>query len=128
MQSGEVTLTMVAAVDDPPLQTVEYQRDLDQFAKALRVQGVDFSWSLAVREAVGAEAIPFLGTFGIKVASVMGPIVATGVGAWLHARYGREVRVKIGGIEVEAQTVEEIDELLNRAKDFAERNQPKLIK
>ena len=46
--------------------------------------------------------------------------------AWLEARYGRKVRFKDADIEVEAQTMAEVDKLLARAQ---QRNQqPKVPK
>jgi hypothetical protein len=56
----------------------------------------------------------------------------TALGAWLGARSGRRVRVKIGDIEAEAHTREEVETLLARAQEIqqqiAQRNQqPKVI-
>jgi len=38
--------------------------------------------------------------------------------AWVTARYGRKVRLKIGNVEAEGRSVAEIDTLLQRAVDF----------
>jgi len=43
-----------------------------------------------------------------------------------NARYGRKVRLKIGEIEAEAQTREEVEKLLARAQEIQQRNQPPL--
>ncbi|MFL9936924.1 hypothetical protein P0D88_50130 [Paraburkholderia sp. RL18-103-BIB-C] len=40
------------------------------------------------------------------------------MGAWITARYGRKVRLKIGDVEVEARSIEEVDQLLQRARAF----------
>lgn len=63
----------------------------------------------------------------LKAAATLTVPLATAVGAWLHARYGRKVRIKIGDIEVEAQTGKEVEQLLERAQDFKSRNEPKVI-
>jgi hypothetical protein len=53
---------------------------------------------------------------------VLGPavIAATAAicGAWVQARYGRKVRLKIGDVEAEGRSVEEIETLLKQASDF----------
>jgi hypothetical protein len=63
----------------------------------------------------------------VKFAATLGPMLGTAVGAWLHAKYGRKVRLKIGDIEAEAQTMQEVETLLNKAQEIQRRNQPQLI-
>ena len=48
-------------------------------------------------------------------------------GAWLHAGYGRKVRLKLGDIEAEGQTIDDVNALLRRAVEVQQANQPKLI-
>ena len=38
--------------------------------------------------------------------------------AWLGGRYGRKVRVKVGEVEVEANTVADIKDLLSRVEQM----------
>jgi len=59
----------------------------------------------------------------------IGPALCAEVGAWLHARYGRKVRLKISEkeIEVDAQTIGQVEELLRLAEEFRERTLPKVI-
>jgi hypothetical protein len=46
----------------------------------------------------------------------------------LASRSGRrKVRLKIGDIEAEAQTVKEVEKLLARAQEMQRSNQPKVI-
>jgi hypothetical protein len=56
------------------------------------------------------------------------PALCTAVGAWLGSRNGRKVRIKVGDIEAEAQTREDVEKLLERARgiqqEIQERNQP----
>jgi hypothetical protein len=54
-------------------------------------------------------------------------LIGTFVGAWLHARYGRRVRLKVGELEAEAQTVKEVERLLALARDIQQRDQAKII-
>jgi hypothetical protein len=60
------------------------------------------------------------------LASIVVPIAGF-VGALLHARYGRKVRLKIGDIEAEAQTEEQIGKLLKQAEEFQKRNESKIM-
>jgi hypothetical protein len=73
-----------------------------------------------------------LGAFGLPLAIAAVPAFCTALGAWLGSRNGRKVRLKIGDIEAEAQTREDVEALLARAQEIqqqiAQRNQqPKLI-
>jgi len=51
----------------------------------------------------------------------------TAVFAWLRARYGRKVRLKVGEIEIEAQTAEQVKTLLNHVEEVHQRNQRRTI-
>ncbi|MGH9345479.1 MAG: hypothetical protein ACRD19_17160 [Terriglobia bacterium] len=55
----------------------------------------------------------------ITLVSVLTAPISGLTGAWLHAKYGRKMRLKVGEIEVEAQTYKEIKELLAMAQDFS---------
>ena len=48
-------------------------------------------------------------------------LVGVIVGAWLHAKYVRKVRLKVGDIEAEAQTVKQVRNLLALADEFQRR-------
>ena len=55
-----------------------------------------------------------VGEFIITLAPGLGPGLGTELGAWLQARHGRKVRVKLDEIEIEAQTPEQVETLLAR--------------
>jgi hypothetical protein len=42
---------------------------------------------------------------------------------WLKRRNGRKARLKIGNIEAEAQTVEEVERLIKQAEEFQKSKQ-----
>jgi uncharacterized membrane protein len=57
------------------------------------------------------------GGFGLAAATL--PLITGFLGAWLKGRYGRKVRLKIGKhgeIDAEAQTVEQVKELVKTAR------------
>lgn len=53
------------------------------------------------------------------------PVLGGLIGAWLQAKYGRKVRLKMAEIEAEDQTVERVEEFFRRAEEFAKKNQSK---
>jgi hypothetical protein len=128
MDAPDLKLTLVLAKNDPPIQSVATQKELLQFWQAMLRQGVriEYEWPPFFG---GARAIPppMLGDFFVKLAPTVGPIVGTALGAWLHAHYGRRVRLKFGDVEAEAQNVEELEKLLACAQELQQHNQPKII-
>jgi hypothetical protein len=63
----------------------------------------------------------------IAMAKVAGPPLFTVLGIWLQSRYGRKVRLKVGDIEAEARTIQEVEQLIARAQDIQQRNQPRKV-
>jgi hypothetical protein len=120
------------APEDRPFRTPEYQADLRRFEQTVKYPGLRVSPRIELIEAaVGDAPAIYQGVFKI-VADTWKTFGQAGVGAalgaWLTARYGRKVRVKIGDIEVEAQSPKQVEELLARAQKFAEKNQAKVIR
>ena len=103
-ESEKIDLELIAANTDPPLRSSEYQAELMNIASALRATNAKVSFRMFMQEAIDAPSF-LLGGFTIEnvksVALVLGPIV----GAWLQARYGRKVRLKIGDIEQKRVTL-----------------------
>lgn len=119
-ETERLVLSLIASDADPPVRSREYQRELEQFHDALSGHGVEVSSLVHLEESVNPETL-YLGTFTIELVKTLVPlagVIGAAVGAWLHARMGRKVRLKIGEIEAEAQTIEEVQELLNRARKF----------
>ena len=99
----------------------------------------------AVGSVMGSSFIVTLGPLGIltaiigggagaAVATVAGKIVLkslptlqSALETWLKAKYGRKVRLKVGELEAEAQTIEEVERLLARAQKIQQQNQPPKI-
>src|SRR5262245_1328204 len=74
-----------------------YQQELRELEQSLEASGVDIIWprGASVQGVLSNE-------FAVKLVTMVGPALGAAVGAWLHARYGRKVRLKIG--DIEAQT------------------------
>lgn len=130
MDTPELDLTFIPAPDDPPLKSSAYQSELQRFEQDLNSNGLEVSYTMEVRESWTPEPIlaPYLGDFAIKLINspIVGVLVGA-VGAWLHARAGRKVRLKIGEIEAEAQTMEQVERLLARGFEIQQGSQRKVI-
>ena len=134
MVAERIEIQLIPAPDDAAPNSAEYQAELDGFYKILRSRGVVPQRVLETLEAaVGpGETAMWLGQFVIvaktatPIVAIIGPALGTVIGVWLHNRYGRKVRMKIGDIEVEAQTMDEVRELLHIIEEH-QRNHNKLI-
>jgi hypothetical protein len=73
-------------------------------------------------------SLAYLGQFAFDHADKAIPLLVGLWKTWLMNRRGRKVRLKVGDIEVEAHTPEEIEKLLVLAQETQQRNQqPKVI-
>lgn len=65
----------------------------------------------------GTVPLPYLGEF---ITKVLQPSAVTGlaglIGAWMQVRRGRKVRVRVGNMEVDASTADEVESLLEKAR------------
>lgn len=110
----KLQLYMIPAKTDPLESSKEYQDSLQQVADALTRNAMQPSFICDLQESAGAPTESVVLGFTIELAKALGPL-ATIVAAWLAGRYGRKVRLKIGEIEAEAGTVEEVERLIARA-------------
>jgi hypothetical protein len=119
-EAGEFSIELERAADDPPENDPTFQNELSTFGAALSAASVPYSQTAIAFDSVDAHGYP-LPEF-IVALKVLGPpaiaALAAAAGAWVQARYGRKVRLKIGEIEAEARTVAEVEELLKRAAKF----------
>lgn len=85
--------------------------DAEDFRTLLKEQDIKYSERAFIRDSGEYGGVTLLGEFTI-MAKVLGPAVIGAVSAWFAARQGRKLRVKIGDIEAEAGSIEEVEELL----------------
>jgi putative transcriptional regulator len=119
----ELYFVLVRAPDDQALSSREYQEELWKFDRSLRSQGVEVSPRRYAYDSIGGGG-GLSGEFGV-IAPALGPAVCaalgTALGAFLSGRHRRKVRLQIGQdrkFEAEAQTVDEIKELLKLAAKY----------
>ena len=106
-----LTLILTGAPDDPAVADPEYQRGLRAVSGALREAGILSAQRRMTFDADGAAGYS-LGQYIISLAPVAGPVIGVAVGAWITARSGRKLRIKVGDIEMEANSPAEIDHLM----------------
>ncbi|WP_085787624.1 hypothetical protein [Ketogulonicigenium robustum] len=87
------------------------KEDAGEFRTILKEQDIKYSERAFIRDSAGSGGITFLGEFTM-MATTLGPAVIGAIGGWVAARQGRKVRVKMGDIEAEAGSVEQVKELL----------------
>ena len=126
-EGGDFRIELVRTPDDPQVNSPEFQKEISQFGASLRSANIRYGQSGMAFDAVDAHGFS-LPEFVLAIRTLASsPAVAAiggALGAWLAARYGRKVRLKIGDIEAEARTQKEIDELLKKAIEFQQRNEP----
>lgn len=117
MEPERATIILLKAPDDPLVNDPKFQEELREFSRSLHTAGISFSQRAMAFDSVEVAGYPlpeFLVTLGppaIAALAVFG-------GAWVQARFGRKMRLKVGDIEAEARTEEEIGRLLDRAAKF----------
>ncbi|PTX36967.1 hypothetical protein IQ03_05291 [Gemmobacter caeni] len=87
------------------------KEDAGEFRTILKEQDIKYSERMFFRDSVDSGGVTLLGEFTM-MANTLGPAVIGAIGGWVAARQGRKVRVKMGDIEAEAGSVEQVKELL----------------
>lgn len=112
----DMSIAFIAGPTDPEYRDSAFQDELhavDAKLKTLtsRVQArANFQKS-------GTGGSWLTGDFLVHL-SVLGTPLGALFGAWITAKLGRKIRVKVGEIEVEAATADEVEHLLERAKQI----------
>jgi len=119
-EGGQFSVELVRTADDPPVNDPAFQRELSQFGASLRTAGIPYSQRAMAFDS--ADALGYsLPEFIFAIKDIATPLIgALGVvaGAFVQARYGRKVRLKIGDDEAEARTTAELEELWSIAAKY----------
>ncbi|MCU1268809.1 MAG: hypothetical protein JWN74_103 [Acidobacteriaceae bacterium] len=121
MKSEKLSIQLLPSIEDEPLRSAECQAALAAFAKELQANGMNPSMGMHFQESAESHSF-LLGSFSLELGKVIVVPICTAAGIWLHAKYGRKVRLKIGETEAEGQTVEEVKQLLEYAKQHKNSN------
>jgi hypothetical protein len=100
-EEAEITIHLIPAPDDRPLDSAQYQTELGAFDSTLRSHGIVPQRVLRGLEAVAGAGEPavWLGQF-VVVAKAITPVaisgVVTAIGGYFGARRGRKVEIEVG--------------------------------
>jgi hypothetical protein len=121
-QELRVTISLLPTADDALVLSPEYQAELGGFVRSLESAGAQIVSSQMYFQDSEESVVRYLGEFTVTFATGIG----TAIGVWLHARYGRKVKLKIDGDKVDAQasSVEEVNVLLKRAEEYHQSRLP----
>ncbi|MBY0335743.1 MAG: hypothetical protein K2X11_03975 [Acetobacteraceae bacterium] len=116
-EDGELVLHFVEGPEDGDPISEGHQAELQRFAIRMEAgrTGLSPIWSL--QKALGSGSW-LTGEFLGQVAGASLPVISAVAVAWLQARAGRKVRLKVGDIEAEARTPADLREILALAQDL----------
>jgi hypothetical protein len=111
--------------EDEPQFSREYQAEMGKVFTAFHNEGIKIQTTAFAMDAVDA----FGGATGefLAFAKILGPATIAAVGGWLAGRNGRKVKIKVGEIEAEANSVKQLDEVLERVEKINRDHEPKRI-
>jgi hypothetical protein len=114
MRSGEFELILVCSKDDAPPFSDEYQEELGNFSRQAHAS----SQICFAMDGVDGGGGP-LGDFIFNNSGALITALTTIGVAWLHARYGRKLKLKYidpknGPVEIEANTLKEVEAMVKQ--------------
>jgi len=113
---GKVRFYLLRAPDEPPTFSKEGQSALGEIASALHENSIDADMPIMALDSADATG-GLTGQIAVII-QALGPVMAGILGAWLQSKVGRKVRLKLGDFEAEASTVQEVEQLIQRAKEL----------
>jgi len=99
---------------DGELFAPECQAAVRAFFQQLRDAGVIAHPVAFTMDCAGAGGC-LVGEFVLPFAQIAGAAIGVAVAAWFQGRAGRKLRLKVGNIEIEAATMQELEKLLDQA-------------
>jgi hypothetical protein len=107
-----IEMLLERAPDDPLEDDPQFQAELKEFYRQALLARV-ILWQRPSSTFRGEYWRP---DFLLPLVPAAIAAIAPLCGAWVQARYGRKVRLKIGDTEAEGRSVEEIETLLQKAQ------------
>jgi hypothetical protein len=112
----ELRLILVRAPDDPPLSSPAFQKELSDFARSLRgIQVEPICFAADSMDGGGGLSGEFI--LIVKNVAPVITVIAAAAGAYIHAKYGRKVKVEFDGVKVEASSPEEAEKLIKMVEE-----------
>jgi hypothetical protein len=117
---SKVKISLKPAPDDAKVNDPRFQEELNEFSKSLRAAGVFYSQRGMFFDTVGAVGYS-LPEFVLILSQTIFPRLGSIMVMWLNGRSGRKISVKIGDVEAEAQTDQDVGNVLEKVKEFSAR-------
>ena len=121
----DATISLVPAPDDADQFSDAYQGELERVLVEAKAAGITLNPGYYMQESAGdfSGLTTLAGVFTAHAKDI-GSILMTPLVAWLHGRYGRKVKLRIGDMEIEANNAKEVQELLEKAQAFKQATEP----
>ncbi len=107
-------IKLIPSAEDGELFAAECQARVRAFFQQLRDAGV-IAHPAAFAMNGGGTSGALIGEFVLPFAQIAGAAIGIAVADWLQERAGRTLRVKVGDVEVAANTMQELEQLLDQA-------------
>lgn len=104
-----IWIELIPSRDDPDWQSPQYQHELGAVEYGLKLHGICAYPEIADEEP-GEAGRRLTGAFTLLPRATL-PTLAF-LGGWIKARMGRKIRGRVGAVEIEAATIEELLKLL----------------
>lgn len=114
--SSELEVDLIPASDDFDMFSSEYQAILSDFSKNTKPAS-QRAFTMDAIDAVGGP----IGEYAFKIAGVLIPAIAAAAAAYISGRAGRKIKVKFGDVEVEAGTLEQVEQAFKLIEESRER-------
>lgn len=115
----ELQISMIPSPDDPPWRSDDYQSELRNLGRTLQADGLEIH-EVCPHTGRSGDSPPISGEWSVRLGTTLEPILRAPVCSWLQARRGRTARLRIGEIEADVRTVEELARVIKIAKCYEE--------
>ena len=112
----ELRISTIPSPDDPPWRSADYQLELRELGGRLRADGLEI---IEVSSVTCSDCPPAVsGEWRVPLDAALAPILEAPLGSWLQARHGRTARLRIGEIEADIRSVQELVRVIRVAKCY----------
>ena len=115
----ELQISMIPSPEDPPWRSDDYQSELRILGLALKADGLDIH-EVGSHPSRAGGSLPISGEWRVELGTALEPILKAPLGSWLQGRRGRTARLRIGEIEADVRTIEELVRVIKIAKCYQE--------
>ncbi|MBD8658503.1 hypothetical protein IFT68_23090 [Oxalobacteraceae sp. CFBP 13730] len=109
--SSELEVTLIPALDDSGKFSPEYQAVLIDFSRHTKPTS-QTAYTMDAIDAGGG----LIGEYAFKATAIILPAIAAASVAYISGRAGRKIKVKFGDVEVEAATIEQVEQAVKLMK------------